>query len=627
MKHLNVPTRCNSTMPIDISILNIEEHPWHLHPDTLEIIYVLNGTIELHRSIYTSTLKSGDISVVNPDIMHHIYSVEDNIIMLFHFDVKYFESYFENLYDMIFVCDSASSEGQTKYFTALRKQLISIYYSYIRESDDNDDSLFSNCISCISVLVNHFCEWQQNDAGITTSNPYKKKPIQLDRLMRIINYMYANSSHKISLDDIARSEFVSKYHISHLFSQGLGMNFQSYLNIIRVESAQEYLYGTDLPISTISEKCGFSSPGFFRKTYEHYMGISPLADRKKASTHTIDYTTILDTDLSGTLTDDYITMLLGVYPDRIRNHHSLNDPDPLQESTVDILSAETLNTSLPILCAHIGSAADLLASRTIAAIRKLHQFECCDTISVSCALISEAYMYFHSWDFLLPLISALKDADMNLLIFECTESDIAAGELADFCERSSYCRLERSSAKTALFSSDMPISEYVDHSIVNRNDFNALPLFTDSEDFCGLFYKDNTKTRWFYAFFIMNRIKGDVLKKTSDYIITRKNDSLSIILLNDAAPDSPYQQKSVIFRLANLRRDYTCCIYNFPNNADSEVSICRSLNLKSSLPDNLSALIERKAFPDFDIFEIDSTPEYNLYAAASKGSVTLIELL
>ena len=51
----------------------------------------------------------------------------------------------------------------------------------------------------------------------------------------------------------------SKYHLSHLFSERLGMNFRSYLNALRVDRARLLLTGTAAPSRKSATECALKT--------------------------------------------------------------------------------------------------------------------------------------------------------------------------------------------------------------------------------------------------------------------------------------------------------------------------------------------------------------------------------
>lgn len=50
--------------------------PWHVHEDTEQVMYILEGSIEMTIEDQTSTLGPGDVVVVNRGQHHKVYSEE-----------------------------------------------------------------------------------------------------------------------------------------------------------------------------------------------------------------------------------------------------------------------------------------------------------------------------------------------------------------------------------------------------------------------------------------------------------------------------------------------------------------------------------------------------------------------
>jgi quercetin dioxygenase-like cupin family protein len=48
--------------------------PWHAHEDTEQVMFVVDGEVEMTIEDETSTLRSGDVVVVNRGLRHKLYS-------------------------------------------------------------------------------------------------------------------------------------------------------------------------------------------------------------------------------------------------------------------------------------------------------------------------------------------------------------------------------------------------------------------------------------------------------------------------------------------------------------------------------------------------------------------------
>lgn len=91
-----------------------------------------------------------------------------------------------------------------------------------------------------------------------------------------ISYLQNNYINPISLQEIAGRYFVSPEHFSRVFKQKTGFNVSEYLNILRLQKAENLLKQlTAAPITEIAEDCGFNDSNYFSVKFKKLYGVSP----------------------------------------------------------------------------------------------------------------------------------------------------------------------------------------------------------------------------------------------------------------------------------------------------------------------------------------------------------------
>ena len=55
--------------------------PWHAHPDTEQVMLIIDGEVEMTIEQETKTLRAGDVVVVNRGLQHRLYS-EDGVTFM-----------------------------------------------------------------------------------------------------------------------------------------------------------------------------------------------------------------------------------------------------------------------------------------------------------------------------------------------------------------------------------------------------------------------------------------------------------------------------------------------------------------------------------------------------------------
>ena len=97
----------------------------------------------------------------------------------------------------------------------------------------------------------------------------------------VVNYCARHYTEDLSLETLERELHISRYYISHMFTQKLRIGFNDYVNSLRVSHACRYLQHEDRPITEISTLVGFSGPRTFNRAFAKCIGMTPSKYRKQ----------------------------------------------------------------------------------------------------------------------------------------------------------------------------------------------------------------------------------------------------------------------------------------------------------------------------------------------------------
>ncbi|MFD3157725.1 helix-turn-helix domain-containing protein [Haloimpatiens sp. FM7330] len=263
-------------LPIEISMINIQEYPIHWH-DSVEILFLLEGSISVTIETGKYEVHKGEIEIINCNEAHSIKSMDDsNKILLLHIDPNFFERYFNDIRSVFFYTNSSEEGAQEeeKYYT-LRRYLSILACEVIQKQDKYEDYIEDTLVELLYYLINNFHQL------IYEKGSLKENEEQFERYDRIVRYIYNNYKDKISLQDIAKREYLSSYYLSHEIKNTVGYSFKDFLNLTRVEESIKLLLDTDKTISEISEELGFSHSRYFNKHFKKHYKCTPLQYRKK----------------------------------------------------------------------------------------------------------------------------------------------------------------------------------------------------------------------------------------------------------------------------------------------------------------------------------------------------------
>jgi len=234
--------------PVILNVYKIDEYTLHSHEDAIEIIFVLQGTVEVKVGFEFFMLGEGDYVVVNREDSHKIWrhDTADNIVVIFHINLKHYQACFPHLYYVLFACESfdlALYKGQTR---QLRKLLLKLLTNMIRGGKVKATADITAGLMNILIREYSLERYYNRSRDISAD--------KIEKYYTIMKYIYEQYHDKDILQDIAANEFYSKSYISHLFKDVSAVSFQDILGYVRVFKAERLLLETDLSITLIGER-------------------------------------------------------------------------------------------------------------------------------------------------------------------------------------------------------------------------------------------------------------------------------------------------------------------------------------------------------------------------------------
>ena len=102
------------------------------------------------------------------------------------------------------------------------------------------------------------------------SFPVDKASLSHHGIRRAVDFIQEHHAATLDLEQTAAEACLSKYHFSRLFHRMVGMPYQDYLALVRIEEAKKLLKQTPhLPLTRIAVRVGFGTlrnlEGQFRK--------------------------------------------------------------------------------------------------------------------------------------------------------------------------------------------------------------------------------------------------------------------------------------------------------------------------------------------------------------------------
>ena len=148
----------------------------------------------------------------------------------------------------------------------------SLFQQLHREYEQKSMGYFETIRSYMILILIHIMR------QIEIPNAYDSRN---EMIRYIIDYVEKNYTEKLSLTAISRKYNYTLQHVSTLFKQEVGMNFQEYVQSVRIKESCRLLINTNQKVSDIATRVGYTNIKYFNEVFKRHMEMTPRDFRKK----------------------------------------------------------------------------------------------------------------------------------------------------------------------------------------------------------------------------------------------------------------------------------------------------------------------------------------------------------
>lgn len=98
-------------------------------------------------------------------------------------------------------------------------------------------------------------------------------------VQKAMDYIRRNIDRDLSRTDIAEAIYLNPEYLSRLFKKETGSSLNDYIIAEKMRAAQTLLGDTNIPVSIIATKVGYSNFSYFSQVFKKYTGLSPVEYR------------------------------------------------------------------------------------------------------------------------------------------------------------------------------------------------------------------------------------------------------------------------------------------------------------------------------------------------------------
>lgn len=265
----------NRELPIHIFLNSVDYVTNHWH-DSIEIIFVLKGKVNVSVNDKRFELTEKDVFLINANDIHSIQHHEDNLLLAVQVPIPALRENIKNVESYTFSCRSfLYDENHQEEFNELRSLLAQMMWVVNKEGEGYELQIKSLYFQLIYLLIKNFKEEQEKENKISSQK-------HIERLLRITSYVKDNFRQPITLNQLSQNEFLSVHYLSKFIQKHLGMPFSKYVDSIRLDHAVKDILFTDIPLTQIALDNGFASVKAFNRAFKEFYHQTPSEYRRAA---------------------------------------------------------------------------------------------------------------------------------------------------------------------------------------------------------------------------------------------------------------------------------------------------------------------------------------------------------
>lgn len=254
---------------------------FHFH-DFHKILLLMKGNVSYCVEGRTYDLQTDDIVFVPAGEVHrpvlHDTAIYERIIIYISKD--YLNTYRTDNYDLAQCLIEAHQKqshvlrvpafGTTKLGQIVRELEQSL------DSNEYANELYHNLLFLEFMI-------QLNRVAIHDGIEYLSNSSSNKKMIDVIDYLNEHLTDDLSIDFLAETFYLSRYHLMHAFKEETGYTIGNYLSTKRLLLARDRIRQGE-PITNVCYECGFRNYSTFSRAYKKNFGCSPREQLSRQTT-------------------------------------------------------------------------------------------------------------------------------------------------------------------------------------------------------------------------------------------------------------------------------------------------------------------------------------------------------
>lgn len=234
----------------------------------IEFAYVRSGSASFHVADHSFTAHAGDLVICESGQIHYSdsYNTKNHLDFLI-FDTNLISSGFHNPHfqSPLVTAEELSSYGLTEPLLRL--------LALVPEELDKKQPYYKDIIS--SAIRQFWFLLKRNLPRAVKVKDDNRRARLLEEFQELLDYIDTHYTEDLTLEDAAEMMHFSPSHFSKTFKKMMGMNYVTYVNMVRIEQAVRMLSDGQHRMIDIALECGFSNIRTFNRVFKEITGYTP----------------------------------------------------------------------------------------------------------------------------------------------------------------------------------------------------------------------------------------------------------------------------------------------------------------------------------------------------------------
>lgn len=238
-----------------------------------EFYFFLEGDVDLIIDGISHQIKSGDFFLIPPHVKHHLTLRDPKVPyrrFILWISTEYCGALTQTSTDYIYLMQLVITTKQhvfhcdTLDFNAIQSMIFQLLEEMNTQRFGRDATLPLQ-INTLLLYMNRLVHEQVNSTSIKGGTSL---------YVNVMNYISENLETDLTLEDLAKVFYVSKYHIAHTFKENIGISVHQFITKKRLQACRNAILD-NTSITKVFEQYGFHDYSNFYRAFKKEYGLSP----------------------------------------------------------------------------------------------------------------------------------------------------------------------------------------------------------------------------------------------------------------------------------------------------------------------------------------------------------------